>query len=43
MPDGSSKEGYFKNNIFYGDNSPVGSPIPSEKSFGFTHRDLNLI
>ena len=31
MPDGSAKEGYFKNNIFYGDSSPRSS----EKSFGY--------
>ena len=25
MPDGSIKEGFFNNNIFYGDNSPMVS------------------
>ena len=30
LPDGTIKEGFFKNNIFYGDSSPRSS----EKSFG---------
>jgi hypothetical protein len=32
LPDGSVKEGFFSNNIFYGDNSPTSG---SEKSFNF--------
>lgn len=39
-PDGSMKEGFFKNNIFYGDNSPMASPSPSEKSFGFSTKEI---
>lgn len=32
LPDGTKKEGFFSNNIFYGDNSPANKGFSSNET-----------